>query len=102
MKVKHTRAILWEKVILLTLVSIGFISDDCVFAQYLSNMLFKLEDGTGWQDGLRVSQMDVNEYNIGSALQRVVINTSQNMQIIRHAVHFPRSGEKAREIHQVS
>lgn len=76
------------------------ISDDCIFTQYPSEILFKLEDGTGWQDGLRVFQMDVNEYNIDSAQQRVEINTSQNLQIIRHAVHFPRAGEKAREIHQ--
>lgn len=76
------------------------ISDDCIFTQYPSEMLFKLEDGTGWQDGLRVFQMDVNEYNIDSVQQRVEINTSQNLQIIRHAVHFPRAGEKAREIHQ--
>lgn len=76
------------------------ISDDCVFAQYLSNTIFKLEAGTGWQDGLRVSPLDVNEYNIDPAQRHVEINTSQDMQVIRHAVHFPRAGEKAREIQQ--
>lgn len=75
---------------------------DCLFPEYPATVLFQLSPGEGWQDGLRVSRLGAQEYQVDPVLASVEVRTTKDMQIIRHAAHYPRPGEKARVIRQQS
>ncbi len=78
------------------------LSVDCLFPEYPATALFRLSPGTGWHDGLRVSRLEPQEYRVDPVLGSVEVLTTKDMQVIRHAAHYPRPGEKARVVQQSS
>lgn len=78
------------------------LSVDCLFPEYPTTVLFRLSPGTGWHDGLRVARLEAQEYHVDPVQLSVEVLTTKDMQVIRHAAHYPRPGEKARVVQQSS
>ena len=69
-----------------------------VFYKGLSTEVFEVAEGTGWQDGLRVTLLNPNSYSIDFTPDTgsVNVNATRDMSVIKGAVHYPQAGEKAR------
>ena len=69
-----------------------------VFYKELSAEVFEVAEGTGWQDGLRVTLLNPNSYSIDFTPDTgsVNVNATRDMSVIKGAVRYPQVGEKVR------
>ena len=69
-----------------------------VFYKELSAEVFEVAEGTGWQDGLRVTLLNPNSYSVDFTPDTgsVNVNATRDMSVIKSAVRYPQPGEKVR------
>ena len=69
-----------------------------VFYKELSTEVFEVAEGTGWQDGLRVTLLNPNSYSVDFTPDTgsVNVNATRDMSVIKSAVRYPQPGEKVR------
>ena len=69
-----------------------------VFYKELSAEVFEVAEGTGWQNGLRVTLLNPNSYSIDFTPDTgsVNVNATRDMSVIKSAVRYPQPGEKVR------